>query len=318
MSFDFLLPLAGDFRSNDVTSGSLTVTWSHVTSISVTWLPPLASFSLVKREMYSIREFLDFYSHFRGLPVKWHRFRVSFGHLRSRNIISCHVTGSSCGRPPCWKWNVQYVSFWPSTAASRYLPVKWRHFRVTSVTWGHVTLFLGTWLPSPARYSLVGSEMYRIREFLAFYSQFQVTYGEMTSLPGHFWSPEVTWRHFLSRDCLLLWGTALLDVKCTLYTSFWPSTATSSLLLVTWRHFRVTSCHLRPCDIIFCHVTASSCERPPCKKWNVKNWWVLAFYCNFQVISGQMTSLPGHFQSFEVTWSHLLSRESLLPRSTAL
>jgi len=31
----------------------------------------------------------------------------------------------------------------------------------------------------------------------------------MTSLPGHFRSPEVTWRHFLSRDCLLLRATAL-------------------------------------------------------------------------------------------------------------
>jgi len=31
----------------------------------------------------------------------------------------------------------------------------------------------------------------------------------MTLLPGHFRSPEVTWRHFLSRDCLLLRATAL-------------------------------------------------------------------------------------------------------------
>jgi len=31
--------------------------------------------------------------------------------------------------------------------------------------------------------SLVGSEMYRIREFSAFYSHFQATSGQMTSLP---------------------------------------------------------------------------------------------------------------------------------------
>jgi len=42
--------------------------------------------------------------------------------------------------------------------------------------------------------------MYRIREFSAFYSLFQVTSGEMTLLPGHFRSSEITWRHFLSRD----------------------------------------------------------------------------------------------------------------------
>jgi len=45
--------------------------------------------------------------------------------------------------------------------------------------------------------------MYSIRQFSAFYSRFQVTSGQMTSVPGHFRSPEVTWRRFLSRDCLL-------------------------------------------------------------------------------------------------------------------
>jgi len=46
--------------------------------------------------------------------------------------------------------------------------------------------------------------MYIIREFLATYSNFQVTSGQMTSLLGNFWSPEITWRHFLLRDCILL------------------------------------------------------------------------------------------------------------------
>jgi len=41
-------------------------------------------------------------------------------------------------------------------------------------------------------YSLVGSEMYSIREFSAFYSHFQVASGQMTSLPGEFQSAEVT------------------------------------------------------------------------------------------------------------------------------
>jgi len=50
--------------------------------------------------------------------------------------------------------------------------------------------------------------MYSIRQFSVFYSQFQVTSGQMTSLPGHFRSPEVTWRNFLSRDCLFLRDTA--------------------------------------------------------------------------------------------------------------
>jgi len=50
--------------------------------------------------------------------------------------------------------------------------------------------------------------MYSIRHFSVLYSNFQVTSTQMTSLPGHFQSPQVTCRHFLSRDCLL-WATAL-------------------------------------------------------------------------------------------------------------
>jgi len=51
--------------------------------------------------------------------------------------------------------------------------------------------------------------MYSIRQFSAFYINLQVTSVEMTSLEHHFWSPDVTWRHFLSRDCRFLRDTAL-------------------------------------------------------------------------------------------------------------
>jgi len=44
---------------------------------------------------------------------------------------------------------------------------------------------------STASYSLVGIEMYGTRQFPAFYSHFQVTSGQMTSLPDHFPSPEI-------------------------------------------------------------------------------------------------------------------------------
>jgi len=208
--FGLLQPLPGDFWSYDVTSGSLPVTWGHVTSFPVMWLPPPANYSLVGSEMYSILQFSAFYSHSRWLPVKWHHFRVTFGHLRSRDIIFCHVTSSSCELQPCRKLNVQYTLVF---GVLRPLPNEFRSNDTTSgslaVTWGHVTSFPVTWLPPPASYSLVGSEMCSIRQFSVFYSHFQVTSGQMTSLPGHFRSPHVTWRHFLSRDCLLLRATAL-------------------------------------------------------------------------------------------------------------
>ena len=69
------------------------------------------------------------------LPVKWHLFRVTFGYQRSHDVISCHVSASYCKQKICREWNVQYTRFKPSTATSRWLPVKWRHLRVTS---GHM------------------------------------------------------------------------------------------------------------------------------------------------------------------------------------
>ena len=69
--------------------------------------------------------------------------------------------------------------------------------------------------------------MYTKPEFSAFYSHFQVTSGEMTSLPGHFRPHEVKWHHFLTRDCHLLRVTALEELEGTQNPSFRPSTATS-------------------------------------------------------------------------------------------
>jgi len=205
MSFGFLQPLPGDFQSNDVTSGSLLVTWGDVTSFPVTSLPPPASYNLVGSEMFTICEFWVSAATSKWLPVKWRHFQVSFDHLRSRDVISCHVTASSCELQPCRKWNVHNMCF----GFLQPLPSDFRSNHVTPVTWGHVTSFPAMWLPSPASYSLVGSEMYSIQEFLAFYSHFQVTSGQTTSLQGHFRLPEISWCHFLSCDCLLLWATDL-------------------------------------------------------------------------------------------------------------
>jgi len=147
-AFGLLQPLPGDIQSNDVTFGSLPVTWGHVT-FPVMWLPPSASYSLVGSEMYSMRVFCLV----EPLPGVFRSNDLTYGSL--------------------------------------------------PVTWGHVTSFPVTWLPPPASYNLEGSDRYHIREFSAFSSHFQVTSSQMTSLQGHFPWLEVTWRHFLSRDCLL-------------------------------------------------------------------------------------------------------------------
>jgi len=157
-----------------------------MTSFPVTWLPPPVSYSLVGCEMYGIGDFWPSTATSRWLPLKWRHFRVPSGHLRWRDVISCHVTACSCELQPCRKWNVQYTRVF---GPLQPLPGDFRSNDVTSgslpVTWGLVTSFPVSWVIPPASYSLVKSEMYSIREFLDFYSHFQMTSGQMTTLEGH-------------------------------------------------------------------------------------------------------------------------------------
>jgi len=192
-----------------VSSGSLPVAWGHVTWFPVTWLPPTASYSLVGSEMYSIRVF-SAYIPFQATSVKWRLFQVTSGHLKSRDVISCRMPGSYWELQPCKKWKVHYTwVFRSSTATSRWLQVKWRHFWVIS---GHLRsrdVISVTWLPPTASNSFIESEIYSVHEFSTFHSHFTVASAEMMSLLGHFRSPEVTWRQFLLRDCLLLRAIAM-------------------------------------------------------------------------------------------------------------
>jgi len=133
--------------------------------------------------------------HFQSPEVTW-------SHFRSRDCLLLRATALQ--EVKCTDTQVVDLKplpgdFRSNDVTSGSLPVKVRH----------VTSFPVTWLPPTASYSLVGSEMYSIRKFLTFYSHFQVTSGQMTSLSGHFRSPEVTCRHFLSHYCLLQRAIAL-------------------------------------------------------------------------------------------------------------
>jgi len=204
--FDFLQPLPGDFRSNEVPCRSLPVTWGHVTSFPVTWLTPTAIYSHVGSKMYSMHKF-SACSHFQVTSGQMTSLPGLFRLLMSRDVISCYVTASYCELQPCRKWNVQYTRV-VTYSHFQILLVKWRHFEVT---FGHLrSRDIPCQVTAPtASYIVVESEMYSICEFSAFNSHFLVTSNQMTSLPGHFRSPEVTSPHFLSRHCLLLRATAL-------------------------------------------------------------------------------------------------------------
>jgi len=204
--FGLLQQLSGDFRSNDITSGHLKsrdIISCHATASSCDLQP-----CRVKRTVYA--SFRSSNTISKWLPVKWCLFRVTSAHLKPRDIIFCDVTASCCKLQPRRKSNAQHT---PVFGLLQPLPDDFRANDVSSgslpLTCSHVMWFFVTWLPPPASYSLVGSQMHSIRQFSAFYSHFQVTSSQMMSLPGHFHSSEVTWRDFLWRDCLLLQATAL-------------------------------------------------------------------------------------------------------------
>jgi len=81
---------------------------------------------------------------------------------------------------------------------------------------------------------------------------------------------------------------------------FRSNDVSSGILLLTWR--------------LSYHVTATSCELQPCRSSNIPQTRLVGLLQPLQVISGQMTSLPGHFRSREVTRRHFLSRDCHLLR----
>jgi len=160
--------------------------------------------------------------------------------------------------------------------------------------------------------------MYSIRKFLAFYSHFQATSGQMTSLLGHFWSPEVTWRlfcHVTASYCKLplcrKWNvqyTRVFGLIQPLPGDFRSNNVTSGSLPVTLGH--VTSFPVRWLPPTASYSIAGS------EMYSIRKF--LAFYSHFQVTSGPLTSLLGHFQSPDITWRHFLSGDCNLLRATAL
>jgi len=147
--FNLLHPLPVDFRANNVTSGSLPVTW-------VTWRHFLSCDCLLLRA-----------------TALWE--------------VKCTV----------------YMSYWPSTATCRWLPVKWHHFRLTCGDLRSLMSFPIRWLLPRASYSLVGSEMYSVRVSLPIYSHFQVTSGQFVTA-GHLTSRDIISCHVTASCCELL------------------------------------------------------------------------------------------------------------------
>jgi len=256
----YILP--GDFTSNDVPSGSLL---GHITSFPVMSLPPTTSYSLVGSEMCRICKFSACYSHF---PVTSGKMTSLLGHFQSPEVTWCHLlplTASYCELQPCRKWNVQHTPVFgllqPLSGDfgwNEWLP---GNFRSDEATWHHC-LSRDCILKDvqPCKWNV------QIRHFET-YSHFEVTFGQMTSLPiteCHMTSFPATWLP----PCV---SYSLVGSKTCSTHALRPSTATSRWLLIKWRHFWVTSVHLRSREFISCHVIASYCKLQACRKWNVHN-----------------------------------------------
>jgi len=206
-------------------------------------MPSAASYILVGSETQSIRQFWALYRHFQVTSGQMTTFRATSTHLRSRDVISCHVTASCYELQPCRKSNAQHA---PVFGVLQPLAGDFRSNDATSgtlpVSWGNVMSFLVKWLHPRASYSPVGSQTHSTRQFSAFYAHFQGSSNQMTSLPGHFRSPEVTWRHFLCRDCLLLQASLVESQMHTIrqfsafYSHFQVNSGQMTSLPVTWGH----------------------------------------------------------------------------------
>jgi len=137
----------------------------------------------------------------------------------------------------------------------------------------------------------------------AFYRHFQVTSGQMTPLPGHFWS--LRSRDFISCHTIASYCEVPPCRKWNVHNT--PAFGLLQPLPDDFQANDVTFNHQRLCDVISCHVTATYCELQPCRSimCSIHNFSV--FYGHFQVTFSQRTSLP-------VTWGHMMSfPATLLP-----
>jgi len=279
--FGFQQPLPGDFQSNDVTSGhfrSPEVMWHHFLSVTASYCRVSAFYSHFHVTSGQMTSLLVTSGHLRSRHVISSHMTASYCELQpcrkwkvqymrfSALYNYLEVTSSQM---------TSFPSYFPSSEVTTSFPVTWptllrvtalqevkctvyefsafcSHFQVTSKQKtslpGHfqspevVTSFSVTWLPPTASYSLVGSEMYSIREFSVLYNHFQVTSSQMTSLPGQLRSPEVTY-----------------VISCHVTAPYCkPQPCKSEMYSIRdfsafYRHFQVTS-------VKWCHFWATSCH----------------------------------------------------------
>jgi len=121
-----LQPHPGDFRWNDVTSESVSVPWNHFLSRYCHLLRVTALWEYKRTQNLTHRPST---APSWWLPVKWRHFRVTYCHVTSFPVMWRYLLQVTA---QCGLKFTQTLTYRLPTATSMWLPVKRRHFRVTS------------------------------------------------------------------------------------------------------------------------------------------------------------------------------------------
>jgi len=175
------------FRSDDVTYGSLEVTFGHVPSHHAIWLPLPVSYRLAAAEMQRKREYTGIPGPVGAVPIWWHYLRVTWGHFWSHE---CKLQACCCSKAPECKYLALPKLCEVSSSLTMPLLGPGSHFHSYDITFGLMTRFsctLQTCRSSNAP-----------RTYFGIPNPCEVTSSAMTSLLGHVRPLMVTWHCFWS------------------------------------------------------------------------------------------------------------------------
>jgi len=231
-----MMSLQGHFRSCDLISGDVTASTCELQLCRISNVPKTWVLGLLQPPPGDFR---------------WND--VTYGHVKSCDIISLHVT-DTCELQPCRSSNVSETRV---LSLLQPLPGDFQSNNVTSVsisvTWGHMTSFPEEWQP-PASYSSV-----RISNVPQ-----KWVVGLLQQLPGDFrwndvtsWSLPVTWGQVTSFS--LSWLSTPVSVAAQTYPE--PKfLAFCSYFLVTSGKMTSLQGHFRSREVPWPHFLSRDCH----------------------------------------------------------
>jgi len=239
-----------------------------------------------------------------------YRFRVTYGHFQPHDVVSFHVTATSCKLQPCRSRNAPKTRVFgllqPSPGHFRWKDIPSRSLLVCS---GHVTSFCHVTANTRELQPCRGWNTAKM--FLAFYSfsrPLLVKWGHFWVTSNHFWYNPSFYLTWLQHPA----SYSPVGAEVHLKRAFLASTVFSSPLPEKWRHFCSLMarwcCHVPPPPASYSSVGAEAHPKHE----------LSAFYSLPHATSGEMTSLPWQFPSLPDAWHLLHSRDCHFLQVSAL